>query len=246
MVGRLSDQTVACIFKVSVLDGKYFASLVNIEVLGRIPETKPFSRQAADIKRLINLYDPREVVIDTNGLGVGLGDEMIRAQFGEDGTYYPPYGFINDQNYRKVQPHDARCILYGIKASASLNSQIHSNCYAKLNGGRVRFLIKEQDAKLSLLATKVGRKMSVEQRVKRLMPHEMTTSLFQEMANLRLKRTGAGTDIVLERINERYPKDKYSAFAYGLWRIKEYEEEAFKKDKRRGTSRQLIFFTGGN
>ena len=245
-VGRLSDQTVACIFKVSVLDGKYFASLVNIVVLGRTPETKPFSRQAADIKRLINLYDPREVVIDTNGLGVGLGDEMIRAQFGEDGTYYPPYGFINDQNYRKVQPHDARCILYGIKASASLNSQIHSNCYAKLNGGRVRFLIKEQDAKLSLLATKVGRKMSVEQRVKRLMPHEMTTSLFQEMANLRLKRTGAGTDIVLERINERYPKDKYSAFAYGLWRIKEYEEEAFKKDKRRGTSRQLIFFTGGN
>ena len=88
--------------------------------------------------------------------------------------------------------------------------------------------------------------MSVEQRVKRLMPHEMTTNLFQEMANLRLKRTGAGTDIVLERINERYPKDKYSAFAYGLWRIKEYEEEAFKKDKRRGTSRQLIFFTGGN
>ncbi len=246
MVGRLNDQTVACIFKVSVLDGKYFASLVNIEVLGRTPETKPFSRQAADIKRLINLYEPREVVLDTNGLGVGLGDEMIRAQFGEDGTYYPPYGFINDPNYRKVQPHDARCILYGIKASASLNSQIHSNCYAKLNGGRVRFLIKEQDAKLSLLATKIGRKMSVEQRVKRLMPHEMTTNLFQEMANLRLKRTGAGTDIVLERINERYPKDKYSAFAYGLWRIKEYEEETFKKQKRRGASRQLIFFTGGN
>ena len=99
MVGRLSDQTVACIFKVSNLDGKYYATLVNIEVLGRTPETKPFSRQAADIKRLINLYDPREVVLDTNGLGVGLGDEMIRAQFGEDGTYYPPYGFINDEKF---------------------------------------------------------------------------------------------------------------------------------------------------
>lgn len=68
MVGRLSDQTVACIFKVSNLDGKYYATLVNIEVLGRTPETKPFSRQAADIKRLISLYDPREVVLDTNGL----------------------------------------------------------------------------------------------------------------------------------------------------------------------------------
>lgn len=57
------------------------------------------------------------------------------------------------------------------------------------------------------------------------MPHEMTTKLFEEMANLRLKKTGNNMDIVLEQINPRYPKDKYSAFAYGLWRIKELEEE---------------------
>jgi hypothetical protein len=30
------------------------------------------------------------------------------------------------------------------------------------------------------------------------MPHEMTTKLFEEMANLRLRRTGASLDIVLE------------------------------------------------
>ncbi|MDT3386809.1 MAG: hypothetical protein LIR46_03445 [Bacteroidota bacterium] len=60
----------------------------------------------------------------------------------------------------------------------------------------------------------------------------MTTKLFEEMANLRLKRTGVGLDITLEQINSRFPKDKYSAFAYGLWRLKELEEEAFKKQKR--------------
>ena len=90
----------------------------------------------------------------------------------------------------------------------------------------VRFLIKEQEAKSALLATKAGQKMSVYQRVERIMPHEMTTKLFDEMANLRLKRTGNQTDIMLEQINARYPKDKYSSFAYGLWRIKELEEEA--------------------
>ena len=77
----------------------------------------------------------------------------------------------------------------------------------------VRFLIKEQEAKSALLATKIGQKMTVEQRVMRLMPHEMTTKLFEEMANLRLRRTGATQDITLEQINARYPKDKYSAFA---------------------------------
>ena len=76
--------------------------------------------------------------------------------------------------------------------------------------------------------------MTVTQRVQRLMPHEMTTKLFEEMANLRLRRTGVSLDIVLEQINPRYPKDKYSAFAYGLWRIKELEEEQNKRRRRRG------------
>jgi len=62
----------------------------------------------------------------------------------------------------------------------------------------------------------------------------MTTKLFEEMANLRLRRTGVSLDIVLEQINPRYPKDKYSAFAYGLWRIKELEEEQNKRRRRRG------------
>jgi hypothetical protein len=88
--------------------------------------------------------------------------------------------------------------------------------------------------------------MTVEQRIQRLMPHEMTTKLFEEMANLRLKKTGDMNKISLEQINTRFPKDKYSAFAYGQWRIKELEEEALKRKRKRGTGkRQLVFFTGG-
>ena len=223
------------------------ASLVNLFVLGRTPETKPFSVQAVHLKSLIRDFNPREVIIDTNGLGVGLGDEMVRQQVDEKGELLPAYGFINDENYRKTQPRDAICILYGIKANGPLNSQIHGNAYSRLTGGKVRFLIKEQEAKSALLATKAGQKMSVEQRVKRLMPHEMTTKLFEEMANLRLKRAGASLDIVLEQINSRHPKDKYSAFAYGLWRIKELEEEEYKRSRRRGgEKRKLIFYSGGN
>ena len=244
-VGRLNDQTVCCVFRVNVIQGKYYATLVNLFVLGLTPETKTFSQQAIQIKKIISQFNPREVVIDTNGLGVGIGDEMIRTQIGDDGTYYPAYGFSNDDNYKKIQPHDAPQILYGIKANGPLNSQIHGNAYSRINSGKVRFLIKEQEAKSALLATKIGQKMSTEERVKRLMPHELTTRLFEEMANLRLKRTGASMDIVLEQINNRFPKDKYSAFAYGLWRIKELEELEAKKTKRRSGRRTLIFYSGG-
>jgi predicted sugar kinase len=96
------------------------------------------------------------------------------------------------------------------------------------------------------MSTAAGQKMSIIKRVERLMPHEMTTKLFEEMTNLRLKRTGSATDIVLEQINPRFPKDKYSSFAYGLWRIKELEEEYTTKRRRRmgdgSATRRLTFF----
>ena len=247
-VGRLHDQTVCCVFRVNITgDGKYHATLVNLYVLGREAQTKSFYQQVIDLKKIIRAFNPKEVVIDTNGLGIGFGDEMIRQQQDEFGEIYEPLGFINDEDFIKIQPKDAPRILYGLKANGPLNSKIHGNAYTRLNSGLVRFLIKEQEAKSALLATKQGQKMSVYQRVKRLIPHEMTTKLFEEMANLRLKRTGVSLDITLEQINPRYPKDKYSAFAYGLWRIKEIEEEQAKRRRRRGggQKRQLIFCSGG-
>lgn len=246
-VGRLNDSTVCCVFRVNIVNEKYYATLVNIQVLGRTVQTKPFSIQAIDLKKIIQAFNPLEVVIDTNGLGVGLADEMIKPQYDELGNMYPAYAFKNDDNYKKIQPKDAPMILYGIKANGPLNSRIHGNCYARLSSGMVRFLIKEQEAKSALLSTKKGQKMTTEQRVERLMPHEMTTKLFDEMSNLRLKRTSS-LEIVLERINSRFPKDKYSSFSYGLWRIRELEEEHFKTKRRRSSlgGRRLVFFTGGN
>ena len=248
-VGRINDQTVACVFRVNVdHTGKHWATLVNLKVLARSAETKTFTQQAIDVKRLIRDFEPREVVIDTNGLGVGLADEMIKPQYDEMGEYYMAYAFSNDETYYSIQPKDAPKILFSLKANGPLNSKIHGNAYARLTSGMVRFLIKEQEAKNALMSTQVGQKMSVYKRVERLLPHEMTTKLFEEMANLRLKRTGNSTDIVLEQINARYPKDKYSSFAYGLWRIKEIEEEHTKRSRRRfggdgSGKRQLTFFT---
>ena len=244
-VGRFHDQTVAMIFRVTQKAEKYYSALVNIKVLGLTAERKRMQQQAIDVKKLIFDYSPREVVIDTNGVGAGLADEMIVSQI-EDGVTYPAYGFFNDENYKKIQPKDAPQILFSMKANATLKPQLHSNVFNRINSGRVRFLIKEQEAKSLLLETKVGRRMDPVQRAQRLMPHELTTKLFEEMLNLRLKRTGTSLDINLEQINTRYPDDKYMAFAYGLWRIKELEETEIKKQKRRNAINisELVFYTG--
>lgn len=69
-VGRINDQTVCCVFRVNIdADAnRYYATLVNLLVLARQAETRTFTQQAIAIKRLIRDFQPREVVIDTNGL----------------------------------------------------------------------------------------------------------------------------------------------------------------------------------
>lgn len=244
-VARLTCQTVASVFKVYRRPTEFYMSLVNMYVLGKTAEEKHFGRQAIALKKLIAAYNPDEVVIDGNGLGVGLLDFMIKPSMDYDGTLYPAYGCINDAEYKKIQDKDAVQMLYVLKANGTTNSKIHGNCYSKINSGHVKFLIKEQEAKNKLLATKKGQKMKPEERIARLMPHEMTTKLFEEMANLRLKPTGNGMDINLEQINKRYTKDKFSSFEYGLWRIKEIEEEYYKKWRRKSKKRTLTFYTEG-
>lgn len=244
-IGRLHDNTVATVFKVIPNRGRYRAVVVNIFMLGRSANTKQFNRQVIDIKRLIKAYRPKELVMDTNGLGIGLAELMIQQQTDEFGNIYEPYGFYNDDDFKKIQPPDAPRILNSFKANHKINSEMFGNCYSRIDAGLVDFLIKEQEARSKLLATKKGQKMSVEQKTKFLMPYEMTSKLFEEMGNLRLKRTGAGLDIVLEPINSRFPDDRFSSLCIGLRRIKELEDEAAKNKKRNVGSRKLVFFTGG-
>ena len=244
-IGRLRDQTAVVVFKVFRQKNRYAATVVDITILGKTPTSRTFTHQAADLKDIILAYNSSHNVIDINGIGMGFADEMIKGQTSIRGEYLVPFGFSNDDDLKQVQPKDAPQILYGIKANLNLNSEIHSNTYTRLNNGSVRFLIDERKAKNLLLSTHEGQKMSPKERIERLLPHEMTTKLFMQMANLRLKRT-SGTNITLEQINSRFPKDIYSAFSYGLWRIKELEEDHFSRLRRDvHDSRKLVFYTGG-
>ena len=53
--------------------------------------------------------------------------------------------------------------------------------------------------------------MSPEERNKRLLPHELTTILLDEIMTLKQNPTGNNNQIVVEQINKRMTKDKFSA-----------------------------------
>jgi hypothetical protein len=79
--------------------------------------------------------------------------------------------------------------------------------------------------------------MRSEERNEYLKPFMLTTILKEEMANLR--EENEGVNIILKRANKGISKDKFSAFEYGLYYIKQEEEK--KKKKKRFNAKDWCF-----
>ena len=226
-------KSIACIWQVlpQPHPKKWIKKLVNLYTFKG--DERHFQDQANALKKLIAAFNPKEIIIDGTGLGRGLLDFMVIETFDEKtGQMLPPYGSFNDDELKKVQPADAPKIINVLIANATLNSEIFSISYSEIVSGHVRLLIEENEAKSRLMATKTGQKMTLDKRVAKLMPYEMTTRLIDEIGNLRLKTSVSSKNIAVERINKDIQKDRFSAMCYGLYTIHLMEEQAMKKNKR--------------
>lgn len=247
-VGRRGCQSVCVVLKVYPrLDGTYKVNLVNIFVLGKTDDEKVLDRQVIALKRIIKDFAPRQLVLDINGIGIFLADEMIKPTYDSlTGETLPAYGFNNREEYFSLQPRDCQKIIYGIKATSQINSDMHSFLYSRIDTGKMNFLITEKEAKGKIMATKVGQRMSPEQRNQRLIPHELTSHLVDELMNLRVKPGGANNQIAVEQINKRIIKDKFSALEMANYYVSLMEQEQSSRRRNRGLEpRQLVFYRAG-
>ena len=236
-VGRRGCQTVICVFKVTPSpEGPSIKSLVNIYDLNE----DHFEDQAINIKKLYYKYNARRIVIDGNGLGIGLVDYLVKPQHLDNGDVLPDFGVYNDDDnfYKKFRTKECEYdALYVLKANAPINTEAHSITQTQLNSGKVKFLIDERTAQEKLLGTKIGQGMTPEQRAEYLKPFTLTSILKEEMLNLR--EENEGVNIILKRANSRIQKDKFSAFEYGLYYIK--QEEDIKRKKKKFRSADFMF-----
>ena len=229
-VGRKGCDTVICIFKVTPQAmGLAYKSLVNIFTVAN----EHFEDQAIMIKKMYYRYKAKRVVIDANGLGIGLVDYMVKSQIDpETGDEYPDFGVYNDDEgyYKRFRTDNTEYdAMYLIKANAPINTEAHANAQTQLSSGRVKFLIDERLAKSKLLGTKVGQNMKPHERAEYLKPFTLTSILKEEMMNLR--EENEGVNIILKQANKGIRKDKFSAFEYGLYYIKQEEDSKKKKKK---------------
>lgn len=229
-IGRKGCDSVICVFKVTPQSqGGAAKSLVNIYTLS----DEHFEDQAIELKKLYYKYNARQIVIDGNGMGIGLIDYMVKSQTDPDtNETYPDFGVSNDEEgyYKKYKTSVTELdAMYILKANAPINTEAHAIARSQLSSGKVKFLIDERIAKNKLMATKVGQSMKPEQRAEYLKPFTLTSILKEEMMNLREETEGV--NIILKQANRGIRKDKFSAFEYGLYYLK-LEEDKKKKRKK--------------
>ena len=239
-VGRRGCDTVANIIKVNPQpDRPSIKSLVNIVTIS----DGHFEDQAIALKKLYYKYKAKALVVDGNGLGIGLIDYLVKPQFNPDtGDVIPDFGVINDPDryYKKYQTKDCELdALYILKANAPINTEAHSCTQVAINSGKIKFLIDSRIAKQKLLAMKRGQEMTPEERADYLRPYVLTDILKEELMNLR--EENEGVNIILKQANRGIGKDKFSALEYGLYYIK--QEEDSKKKKRKFAVKDFMFFT---
>lgn len=238
-VGRKGCDSVICVFKVTPQpQGVSLKQLVNIFTLS----DEHFEDQCIKVKKLFYKFKAKRLIIDGNGLGIGLLDYLVKPQIDPDtNELFPDFGVYNDDDgyYKKYRTQNCeQDALYVIKANAPINTEAHANAQTQLSSGKVKMLIDERVAKTKLLGTKVGQNMTPEERAEYLKPFTLTSILKEEMMNLREETEGV--NIILKQANRGIRKDKFSAFEYGLYYIK--HEEDNKKKKKKFNAKEWCFF----
>ena len=239
-VGRKGCTTEVCVFKVTPqAQGASLKTLVNIYSW----DEEHFESQAINIKRLFYKYKARKIAIDANGLGIGLIDYMVKSQIDpESGELLSDFGVENDEDnfYKKFKTPDTETdAMYLIKANAPINTEAHTYVQTQLSSGKIKFLIDENQAKTKLMGTKMGQNMDSSKRAEYLKPFTLTTILREQMLNL--VEENEGVNIILKQSSKNIKKDKFSAFEYGLYYIKQ-EEDKKKRRKKRNIA-EMMFFT---
>jgi hypothetical protein len=127
-VGRKGCESAVCVLKITPQpSGRSVKSLVNMYTFSGTH----FGIQALKLKKLFYKYKARRLIIDANGVGLGLVDYMVMpSEDSETGETLPDFGVYNDEeNYYKqyITNHCERGAMYLIKANAPINTEAHSN-----------------------------------------------------------------------------------------------------------------------
>lgn len=196
--------------------------------------------QAIRLRQLCDDFDVDYVVVDTNGAGIGVYDNLVRELADDErGVIYEPWSCINDEAMAdRCNTPNAPKRIYSIKATAQFNNDAAVLLRDCLKRGKLKLLVSEVDANEFWMSNKQFQKLSPEDQALFQAPYYQTSSMIYETINLSYELVN-GKIKVSEQQGMR--KDRYSATSYANIIASQLERELLRPQKSFGVETISLF-----
>lgn len=242
MAGSENDASVFTVARCIPTSDGFERQLMYIESL----EGAHTNIQANRLRQLFHDFECDYLVLDTQNAGIGVYDQL--TEYATDpirGTEYTPMSCMNDERLaeRCVYPNTPK-VIYSIRASSQLNSEIAANFKDTLRKGKFKLPIHEDEAK-DILEKLVGYdRLDLEAQLQFKLPYIQTTLMITEILNLESElNTNTGQIKIKESRGAR--KDKYSSISYLNYFISNELEVKNRKQKQNIDPSKLFLFKKG-
>lgn len=162
------------------------------------------------VMRMFYQYKCTDLVLDTNGQGLGIYDFIIKPQYDPDyGVTYDAMTCINDNVMAdRCKVKGANRVIWSIKATAEFNSNAALRLRSGLQNGNINLLKKPMDVEDELKKIRGYKQFTERQQSLLKLPYIQTDFLVNELINLEHETKGVNVR-VYERSGMR--KDRYSS-----------------------------------
>ena len=195
--------------------------IISIDIVNiiKIPNILNFTAQAVRVKQIQKRYKAKMVIVDGNGLGSGLVDELLKESIDPiTGENLGCWDTINDDNTPEI-PYSPK-IVYNLKAQSCQNEVVTT------------FIDMVDSGKLKLLEKRIDSDFDDEEWDEfddKVRPFAETDAFIEEAANLKLKHLSNG-GVTIEKVVKKIDKDRVSAMIYMLWYVNKFVKELDNSD----------------
>lgn len=221
--------------------GKYTNNIVYADS----SEGMHTDEQALMIRKLYDEFDCDYIVLDTNGIGLGVYDCLARDISDPDtGELYPALSCCNDKTMAdRCTVMGAEKVIWSVKASAQMNSDCAFLLREGFRSGKVRLLMTEYDGEESLSEIRGWDSLSPIEKLRLQMPYVHTTLLIDELVKLQHEENG-GKIKIYEKAGAR--KDRYSSLAYNYYVATQLESKMLKRGSVNSDQMEGLMFRAPN
>lgn len=176
------------------------------------------------VMRFFYQYDCDYLVIDSNGVGLGVLDFCMSDRF--DPMYSQSYGALDCKNNPDMSDRckvkGAPKVIYSIKANAKTNNDMCLALRSGFQNGYINLLISDTNIEDKVSKIRGYKSLSENEQSRLRLPYIQTSFLINELINLTHDNSN-GLIKVREKSGMR--KDRYSSLEYGYYVIQELSKD---------------------